>query len=166
MTAMDTNYARFEALEERLAHCYFILHERFNSDPQLATFWAEAAMDELQHSSLLKFCRERGIMTAAEIDSATSERLRRMVDTVSSIVSNPEVTVEQAFYASLLIESSEVDDVFAKLTQPLNKDHILLHQAIDASLRLHHLKFAEAAGKFLKDQACADSFRRLGESKS
>src|SRR2546427_6197231 len=41
-------YAKFEVFEEQLAHCYFMLHERFIANPPLAKFWAETAMDELQ----------------------------------------------------------------------------------------------------------------------
>ena len=62
MTKRQLLYAKFEAVEEQLAHCYFLLHERFISNPPLAKFWAETAIDELQHQSMLRFCRERGLM--------------------------------------------------------------------------------------------------------
>ena len=51
---------------EQLGHCYFLLHERFITSPPLARFWAEAAMDELQHQSILRFCRDRGLMADVE----------------------------------------------------------------------------------------------------
>ncbi|MBI4473986.1 MAG: hypothetical protein HY646_15060 [Acidobacteria bacterium] len=162
MTATETTYARFEAIEERLAHCYFLLHERFMTDPQLAAFWVEAAMDELQHSSLLRFCRERSIMSVSEIDPEVSERVAQLVEHVASIVRSPDVSIKEAFYASLLIESSEIEDIFDKLTDSLRKDHFLLYQAIQTSLRLHHRKFAEAAGKFLDDPAYVEAFNNLG----
>lgn len=161
MTATETTYARFEALEERLAHCYFLLHERFVTDPQLAAFWVEAAMDELQHSSLIRFCRERSIMADCDIGPDVADRVVQLVDDVATIVRNPGVTIQEAFYASLLIESSEIDDVFDKLTASLRKDHLLLHHAIQTSLRLHHTKFAEAAGQFLDDPAYVEAFSNL-----
>jgi hypothetical protein len=164
MSTIEITYARFELLEEQLAHCYFQLHERFIHNPQLAAFWTEAAMDELQHSSLLRYCREHGIMSDVEIDWEAGKRVQELLDQVSNIISNPDVTMDDAFYASLLIESSEIDDVFAKLTQPLSKDHRILHEAISASLRLHHNKFAEAADEFLDDQAYGEAFRTLGQS--
>src|SRR5262249_58278265 len=55
MTQREAIYTRYEKFEEELAHCYFLLHERFISDPALARFWAEAAMDEMQHFSMLRF---------------------------------------------------------------------------------------------------------------
>src|SRR6516164_4256683 len=60
MTQREAVYTKYEKFEEELAHCYFLLHERFISDPPLARFWAEAAMDEIQHFSMLRFCREHG----------------------------------------------------------------------------------------------------------
>src|SRR5438034_7538245 len=47
-------YAKFEAFGEQLAHCYFLLQERFIADPALSRFWADAAMEELQHNSILR----------------------------------------------------------------------------------------------------------------
>src|SRR6516225_6491872 len=68
MTKTETIYAKYERFEEQLAHCYFVLHERFIANPPLAKFWAEAAMDELQHFSILRFCRERGLMADVNIE--------------------------------------------------------------------------------------------------
>src|SRR3989442_3511372 len=51
-------YAKFEVFEEQLAHCYFMLHERFIANPPLAKFWAETAMDELQKHRI-HCCRYR-----------------------------------------------------------------------------------------------------------
>src|SRR5215470_8359974 len=66
MTKSQSTYSKFERLEEQLAHCYFVLHERFITTPSLAKFWAETALEELQHHSILRFCRERGLM--ADVD--------------------------------------------------------------------------------------------------
>jgi len=49
MTTCKQIYARFEALEERLAHCYFTLHERFITNPPLARFWAAIETLGLTH---------------------------------------------------------------------------------------------------------------------
>src|SRR5262249_12074059 len=75
MTKHQMTYAKFEALEEKLAHCYFILHEHFITQPALAKFWLDAAMDELQHQSILRFCRERGLMADDDVDLGTTEKI-------------------------------------------------------------------------------------------
>src|SRR2546422_5965539 len=88
MTNSNAIYAGFEALEEHLAHCYFLLHQRFIEDPPLAKFWLEAALDELQHSSTLRFCSERGIFANVNVGVGTAEHVDMLLDTVKKIVSD------------------------------------------------------------------------------
>jgi hypothetical protein len=38
MANSDAIHARLQALEERLAHCHFLLHERFIDNPPLANY--------------------------------------------------------------------------------------------------------------------------------
>jgi hypothetical protein len=161
MTKLQTTYTKFEAFEEQLAHCYFLLNERFISNPPLAKFWTEAAMDELQHYSILRFCRERGLMV--DVDPKAAQNVDDLLETVKSIVNDPDVTVDEAFYGALLMESSELEDVYQKLTAVLAKDHRLLYDAVRASLRSHHATFAEAAEKFTGDRGMAVAFKNLGK---
>ena len=165
MTKINTIYARFEALEEQLAHCYFVLQERFIANPPLSKFWAEAAMEEFQHASILRYCRERGLMVADfEMDPDIAQYLDELRDTLRGIFTDPEVTVDEAFYASLLMESSELDEIYAKLTRPLARDHMLLYQAIQAGLRGHYESFAAGATQFAEDKGLAEAFRALGKA--
>jgi hypothetical protein len=166
MTKHQTTYAKFEAIEEQLAHCYFLLHERFIANPALARFWAETAMDELQHQSILRFCRERGFMTSSDIDCGTTQNIEDLLDTVKGIISDPDVSADEAFYAALLMETSELEDVYEKLTSALGKDHPLLFEAIKAGLRSHHSTFADAALKFKVDRGIVEAFRNLGRTES
>ena len=53
MAKRDATYARFEALEERLAHCYFLLHERFIKNPPLAKFWRKLRW---RSCSIFQYC--------------------------------------------------------------------------------------------------------------
>jgi len=163
MTKRQMLYAKFEAVEEQLAHCYFLLHERFISNPPLAKFWAETAIDELQHQSILRFCRERGLMADVDVDMKMTDRIEDLLETVKGIAADPDVSVDEAFYAALLMESSELEDVYEKLTGGLVKDHRLLFDAIQASLRSHHSTFAEAVEKFSGDRGLAEGFRNLGK---
>ena len=132
MTNPNAVYARFEDLEEQLAHCYFTLHERFAADPELAAFWADAAWEELQRSSILRYCREQALRADATVNMNTANNVADLLAAVKRIVQNPGVTVDEAFYASLLMESSELDDAFEKLTRPLARHHRALFEAIHA----------------------------------
>jgi hypothetical protein len=161
MTKQETLYAKFEGFEEQIAHCYFMLHERFIANPPLARFWAEAAMDELQHCSILRFCRERKLMPDVNLDPKVAEHVEQLLATVKGLAADPEVSIEEAFYASLLMESSELDETYEKLTAGLAKDHPLLYEAIHSSLRSHHGAFADAAEQFSLDRGFAEAFKNL-----
>ena len=155
-------YSKFEALEEQLAHCYFALQERFIANPPLAKFWAEAAMDEMQHSSILRFCRERGLIADVDVDPKAIEHIDELLETVQNIVKDREVSIDEAFYASLLMESSEMDEAYTKLTGSLARDHRLLFDEIQANQHAHHGTFADAAEEFSHDRGLAEAFRNLG----
>jgi len=165
MTKLEYICSKFEALEEQIAHCYFLLQERFLTNPGLAKFWAEAALEEMQHSSILRYCREHHLVGLDEtVDVTMAARVDDLLDTVKGIVADPWITVDEAFYASLLIESSEIDDAYEKLTRRLAMDHPLLYEAIRANLRMHHDRFADGAAEFAKDKTYADAFRALSRT--
>jgi hypothetical protein len=161
MTQADTLHARFETIETKLAYAYFLLHQRFLENAFLSRFWAEVAMEELQHASVLRFCRRHHLTNEVDIDLAAAGRVEDLLNVVKRIVVNPDVTIDEAFYASLLMESSELDEIYRKLTLPLARDHRLLYEALESSLRLHHDRFAHAAQEFLSDRAYVDAFRNL-----
>ena len=165
MTKNQSVYAKFESFEEELAHCYFVLHEHFIANPPLAKFWAEMAMEELQHHSILRYCRERGLMADVDLDPKAAEHVEQLLDTVENILTDPDVSVEEAFYASLLMETSELDEAYEKLTSTLAKDHRLLFEAIQTSMRSHHATFADAAQEFCGDTGIAEAFRNLGHKR-
>src|SRR5215510_12656012 len=79
MTSQDL-YAKFEALEEEVAHCYFVFHERFLSNPPLAKFWVDAALDEMQHASILRFCREHNLCGNIDDAPAVAARIDELLD--------------------------------------------------------------------------------------
>jgi hypothetical protein len=160
---LDSIYSKFEDLEEQLAHCYFLLQERFITNAPLAQFWAEAALDEMQHSSILRYCREHRLFEGDEtVDASMAARVDDLLDTVKRIVVDPEITPDAAFFASLLIESSELDDAYEKLTRSLANVYPMLYQTVRDNLQTHHCRFADGATEFAKDKSYAEAFRALG----
>ena len=166
MTQREAIYARYEKFEEELAHCYFVLHERFISDPPLARFWAEAAMDEMQHFSMLRFCREHAAMADDTPGPKTAANIEDLLETVKGLVADPEISVGEAFYASLLMESSELEGIYERLVKGLERNHPLLYQAIHAGLRSHVHGFRDAAEQFCKDRGFIEAFRNMGGTAS
>ncbi len=166
MTKTEALYAKYERFEEQLAHCYFLLHERFISNPPLAQFWAETALDELQHFSILRFCREHKVMSDVEPEVSTTRNVEELLEIVKGLVADPAISIEEAFYASLLIESSELEEIYEGLIGGLEGDHPLLYQGIQANLRSHHQTFEQGAEQFCKDRGFVEAFRNMGRSVS
>jgi len=164
MTRTQALYARFEVFEEQLAHCYFLLHERFIANPPVAKFWADSAMEEMEHFSMLRFCREKGLMAEVEVDPDAADHIEQLLEMTKSIVREPDVSIDDAFYASLLMESCEIDEIYGKLIRTLVKDHRLLYDAVVASLRTHHDRFADGAEAYCGNKTFAEAFRMLGQT--
>jgi hypothetical protein len=150
-----------ESREYDLANVYFRFHERFKDKPAVAKFWSEAALDEMQHGAILRFCRQHGNITEDTIEEITCEQIESLLGTVATVSRRDDLTMKEAFYASLLMEASELDEVYSKLTRGLLPDHAILYEAIHANLRSHHEAFAEAADQFLGDPAFVEAFRNL-----
>ena len=163
MTSQDL-YAKFEALEEEVAHCYFVFHERFLSNPPLAKFWVDAALDEMQHASILRFCREHKLFGNIDDAPAVAGKIDELLDTLRVAVNKRKLTADDAFAAALIVESSELDEAYEKLTRPIVQAHFMLYEAIQSNLRLHHYNFAEAAEQFCEDKTYADAFASLART--
>jgi hypothetical protein len=163
MTSQDL-YAKFEALEEQVAHCYFLFHERFLSNAPLAKFWLDAALDEMQHASILRFCREHKLFGQVDNAADTAGKIDALMDTLRDAASKTNIGVDEAFAAALIVESSELDETYQKLTRPLVQAHLMLYQAIQSNLRLHHYSFAEAAQRFCQDKSYSAAFTGLAKS--
>jgi hypothetical protein len=163
MTSQDL-YAKFEALEEEVAHCYFIFHERFLSNPPLAKFWVDAALDEMQHASILRFCREHNLFGTVDDAPSVARKINELLDTLRAAVRSAKLTSDAAFAAALVVESSELDEAYEKLTRPIVQAHLMLYEAIQSNLRLHHYNFAEAAERFCEDKTYADAFTSLAKT--
>jgi hypothetical protein len=163
MTKCADIYTKFENFETHLAYCYLLLQKRFSSHPRLASFWSHAAIDELHHCSILRFCREQERMTDVDIDREVIRRIEDVLDIVRDIATDPELSIDEAFYAAFLVESSEMDDFYEEMSSVLTEAQPLLLDNIQASLRSHHEAFAVAAEEFCCNKTFAEAFRSLSK---
>jgi hypothetical protein len=91
-------------------------------------------------------------------------KIDELLDALRDAVSKAKITVDEAFAAALIVESSELDEAYEKLTRPLIQAHLMLYEAIQSNLRLHHYNFAEAAEQFCRDKTYADAFTSLAKT--
>src|SRR5215831_3682912 len=129
-----TTYGRFEGIEAQIAHCYFLFHERFKLNPRFSRFWLEMALQELQHSAILHFCREHACMAEVDINVSASRDIEQLLGVIRGVATDPNVSMDEALYASLLIESSELEVVYEKLTSALKDYNELLYKTMHKDL--------------------------------
>jgi len=167
MAAEVETYTKFEGLENRLARVYTRFQKRFENQPELSQFWAGVALDEMEHSSMLRLCRQRGRPSTHSVAESVYKFIDILIESVESISEKPDLTVAEAFYAALLMEASELDDVYAQLIHGWLPDQLAAREALkevmEANLRAHHERFAEAADRFLPDPAFGMAFRNLSK---
>ena len=73
----------------------------------------------------------------------------------------PDVSIDEALYASLLVESSELEDVYEKLTTALKDHNELLYKTLHKDLLAHQDRFADAAAEFASRPALVRAFKLL-----
>ena len=161
MRQSETTYSRFEAIEAQIAHCYFLFHERFIHNPRFSQFWLEMALQELRHSAMLHFCREHAYLAETDINVNAARKAEQLLDVIKGVATDPDVSIDEALYASLLVESSELEDVYEKLTAALKDHNELLYSAIHKGLQAHQDTFAEAAAEFASRPALVRAFKLL-----
>ena len=161
MRQSETTYSRFEAIEAQIAHCYFLFHERFIRNPRFSQFWLEMALQELQHSAMLHFCREHACVAETDINVNAARKAEQLLDVIKGVATDPDVSMDEALYASLLVESSELEDVYEKLTTALKDHNELLYKTLHKDLLAHQDRFADAAAEFASRPALVRAFKLL-----
>jgi hypothetical protein len=141
-------YDGFIRLEERSADIYLELSVRFLRDSDLSWFWVEMAMEEKQHAGLLQYCRETGICAARLPDREQILRLKKLFEELETRVVDPSISVDGAFEIAMLLEASEINEIYKTLTEPIEGPWYVLRKKIDLSVANHFDKLGEAASRF------------------
>jgi hypothetical protein len=141
-------YEGFIRFEERSADIYLELSVRFLHDIDLSWFWVEMAMEEKQHAGLLQYCRETGVCAAQLPKREQILNLKALFDDLELRAASPELDVDAAFEIAIILESSEINDIYKNLTDPIEGPWYILRKKIDLSVTNHFERLAEAARRF------------------
>jgi rubrerythrin len=141
-------YDGFIGLEERSAELYLELSVRFFDNPELSWFWVEMAMEEKQHAGMLQHCREAGIFAEDLPDTGQIRRLNTLFQQLEARLAQPKLTLDDAFEMAVELESSEINDVYSRLTAPIEGPAHVLRKKIELSEAGHIDKLIEAAAQF------------------
>lgn len=154
-------YETFQGFEEQVASVYFTMSRQFASHTRLSWFWAEMTFEELQHGSTLRFCRESALFSVEEVSEESIARIRALLERAATVAADKELTVTEAFRLAFEIESSEIDDIYEKLTRPLYSPYPFLQEAFHLGYRDHLRRFAKAIVQFSGDASLNQNFESL-----
>lgn len=157
MDAM-TVYEGFIGFEERSANLYLELSVRFADNPALRWFWVEMAMEEKQHAGMLQHCREAGVFAGELPGDGEVRRLEHVFHQLEQRIAVPELTLDDAFDVAIRLESSEINDVYSKLTAPIQGPAHVMRRKMELSLEGHFERLHQAALRF---ETSADIRSRL-----
>ena len=141
-------YDGFISLEDRSAALYLELSVRFFDNPELSWFWVEMAMEEKQHAGMLQHCREAGVFTAELPDKDEIQLLNALFRRLEARLAEPQLALDDAFEMAIELETSEINDVYSRLTAPIQGPAHLMRKKMELSLSGHFERLSEAASKF------------------
>ena len=141
-------YNGFIRFEERSAALYLELSVRFFNNPELSWSWVEMAMEEKQHAGMLQHCREAGVFAAELPGKGQIQRLNTLFRQLEARLARPELTLDDAFEMAIELESSEINDVYSRLTAPIQGPAYVMRKKVELSLASHFERLHEAACKF------------------
>ena len=141
-------YDGFIGLEDRSAALYLELSVLFFDHPELSWFWVEMAMEEKQHAGMLQHCREAGVFAAELPDKDQIQRLNALFRRLETRLAEPQLALDDAFEMAIELETSEINDVYSRLTAPIQGPAHVMRKKMELSVAGHFERLSEAASKF------------------
>jgi ATP/maltotriose-dependent transcriptional regulator MalT len=127
---------------------YLELSVRFFDNPELSWFWVEMAMEEKQHAGMLQHCREAGVFAAELPDKNQIQRLNALFRRLEMRLAEPKLALDDAFEMAIELETSEINDVYNRLTAPIQGPAHVMRKKMELSVAGHFGRLADAAAKF------------------
>jgi hypothetical protein len=141
-------YDGFIGLEDRSAALYLELLSASSTNPELSWFWVEMAMEEKQHAGMLQHCREAGVFAAELPDKDQIQRLNGLFRRLENRLAEPKLASDDAFEMAIELETSEINDVYSRLTAPIQGPAHVMRKKMELSVAGHFERLSEAASKF------------------
>ena len=154
-------YDIFIRFEDRSAELYLDLSVRFFADPELSWFWVEMAMEEKQHAGLLRYCRDANVFTTQLPDASEIQKLAALFSRLQRSILNESLTVDAAFEIAILLETSEINDIYRRLTAPIQGPQHILQKKLEISVEHHFRKLLAAAQKYGVSSGLLDRLAQL-----
>ena len=154
-------YDGFIQFEERSADLYLELSVRYMDNPALRWFWVDMAMEEKQHAGLLQHCREAGVVAKNLPDEEQIDRIDSLYSKLEKQIASSDLTLDDAFDVAIRLECSEINDVYNKLTAPIDGPDHVLRKKMELSVGAHFEKLYGAARTFNASAAIQTRLAKL-----
>jgi hypothetical protein len=141
-------YDGFIGLEDRSAALYLELSVRFFDNPELSWFWVEMAMEEKQHAGMLQHCREAGLFASKLPDKDYIQRLNALFRRLEARLAEPHLAMDDAFEVAVELETSEINEVYSRLTAPIQGPAHVMRKKMELSVAGHFERLSDAASRF------------------
>jgi rubrerythrin len=141
-------YEGFIRFEERSATLYLELSVRFFDNRDLSWFWVEMAMEEKQHAGMLQHCCEAGVFASELPDKGEIQRLNSLFRQLETRLAEPKLTLDDAFDMAIELESSEINDIYSRLTAGIQGPAYIMRKKMELSLAGHFDRLQAAASQF------------------
>jgi hypothetical protein len=106
------------------------------------------AMEEKQHAGLLQYCRESGICASRLPTREQILSLKALFEGLEKRLVNSALDIDGAFEIAMILESSEINEIYKTLTAPIEGPWYVLRKKIDLSVGNHFEKLDQAARRF------------------
>jgi rubrerythrin len=142
-------YERFMNFEEDAAEIYVQMASRFSPENEaLASLWLDMGMQEKQHAGLLQFCSAEEMYAPALPTDAEIQAAEELFFRLKKRVKDPDLSVNEAFHIAADLETSEVNEIYCKLTTPVHASMYLLRRKIVTSMPDHVGRLLQEGRKF------------------
>jgi hypothetical protein len=148
MKDMSKSWRRLIDFEERAAALYLKLARRFVEQQELSAFWLEMSMEERQHALLLEFCCGEQMLTGRLPDRSTLQRVSKLFLDLEKRVRRKSLSVDEAFLIAAELESSELNEIYARVIGPTQGTWYILRKKIATLVPDHVKTLIESAQKF------------------
>ena len=141
-------YEGFIGFEERSAKLYLDLSVVFYDNPEFRWFWVDMAMEEKQHAGMLHHCREAGVYASELPGKDEIQRLNSLFHELEARLAAPDLAVDDAFDMAIQLESSEINDIYSRLTAPIEGPAYVMRKKMELSVASHFERLRTASITF------------------
>jgi hypothetical protein len=106
------------------------------------------AMEEKEHAGILQYCRNEETPCRKPPTDENIQRLAGLLKELTAKAASPTLTISEAFEIAALLESSEINNIYANLTENMRGPIYLMRKKIELSMTNHFTKLRKSAVEF------------------